>query len=209
MKNYQAVIYDIDGTILNTLDMNMYPLLQIIKEELGEVWSFEEVLHFAHYPGMKVMEELQVANPVATYQRWVDYVNQYPTGASLFTGMETVFEEFAKGKVRQAVVSAKNYQQYEIDMVEKGLAQYMEIAVLAEDTTKHKPDPEPLLLCLKQLELKPEEAIYIGDALSDSQAAQAVGMDFGFAKWGSLLTEVPENNFIFDEPKDLLLLMKS
>lgn len=36
MNKYKAIIYDIDGTILNMLNMNMYPLLQIIKEEAGE-----------------------------------------------------------------------------------------------------------------------------------------------------------------------------
>ncbi len=60
MNKYKAIIYDIDGTILNTLNMNMYPLLQIIKEETGETWSFNQVLKFAAYPGMKVMEELKV-----------------------------------------------------------------------------------------------------------------------------------------------------
>ena len=34
MKKYKAVIYDIDGTVLNTFNMNMYPLMRIIKEEL-------------------------------------------------------------------------------------------------------------------------------------------------------------------------------
>ena len=36
MKKYKAVIYDIDGTVLNTLNMNMYPLMRIIKEDLNE-----------------------------------------------------------------------------------------------------------------------------------------------------------------------------
>ena len=36
MNKYKAIIYDVDGTILNTLDMNMYPLLRIIEEETGE-----------------------------------------------------------------------------------------------------------------------------------------------------------------------------
>ena len=39
MKKYKAIIYDIDGTVLNTLNMNMYPLIQIIKEETGEEWT--------------------------------------------------------------------------------------------------------------------------------------------------------------------------
>ena len=34
MKKYEAIIYDIDGTLLNTLNMNMYPLMKIIKEEI-------------------------------------------------------------------------------------------------------------------------------------------------------------------------------
>lgn len=59
-EKYEAIIYDIDGTLLNTLNMNMYPLMKIIKEETGEDWTFEQVLKFAAYPGMKVMEELGV-----------------------------------------------------------------------------------------------------------------------------------------------------
>ena len=75
MKKYEAIIYDIDGTLLNTLNMNMYPLMKIIKEETGEDWTFEQVLKFAAYPGMKVMEELGVKDQEKTYARWVQYVN--------------------------------------------------------------------------------------------------------------------------------------
>ena len=89
MNKYNAIIYDIDGTILNTLNMNMYPLLQIIKEETGETWSFDQVLKFAAYPGMKVMEELKIKNPEATYARWVKYVNAYEEGATLYLQKHT------------------------------------------------------------------------------------------------------------------------
>ena len=46
MKKYKAIIYDLDGTVLNTINMNMYPLIKIIKEETGEDWTFEQVLKF-------------------------------------------------------------------------------------------------------------------------------------------------------------------
>lgn len=39
---YEAIVYDIDGTLLNTVDMNMYPLIQVIYEELGIVKTFDE-----------------------------------------------------------------------------------------------------------------------------------------------------------------------
>ena len=200
MKKYKAIIYDIDGTVLNTLNMNMYPLIKIIKEETGEDWTFEDVLKFAPYPGMKVMEELQVKDKEKTYARWVQYVNEYEEGATLYDGFEDVFKAF-DGKIIQAVVSAKTTKQYQIDFVDKGLDQYMQVAILADDTDKHKPDPEPLFECLKRINVKPSEAIYIGDALSDYLASQNAHMDFGYAKWGSVSSKgIDEPTYIFEKP---------
>ena len=206
-KKYKAIIYDIDGTVLNTLNMNMYPLIKIIKEETGEDWTFEDVLKFAPYPGMKVMEELQVKDKEKTYARWVQYVNEYEEGATLYDGFEDVFKAF-DGKIIQAVVSAKTTKQYQIDFVDKGLDQYMQVAILADDTDKHKPDPEPLFECLKRINVKPSEAIYIGDALSDYLASQNAHMDFGYAKWGSVSSKgIDEPTYIFETPLELLKLL--
>ena len=179
MKKYKAIIYDIDGTLLDTLKMNMYPLMKIIKEETGEDWTFEQVLKFAAYPGMKVMEELGVKDQEKTYARWVQYVNDYEDGATLFEGFEEVLETFKNKKIKQAIVSSKLREQYEIDIVSKGIDQYMEAVILQDDTTFHKPHPEPLLKCIEKLNLKPEEVIYIGDAHSDYEASKNAHIDFG------------------------------
>lgn len=208
MKKYKAVIYDIDGTILNTLNMNMYPLIQIIKEETGEDWSFERVLKFAAYPGMKVMEELQFKDKEAVYARWVKYVNEYEEGAALYEGIENVLKQFHSANITQAVVSAKTREQYEIDVVSKGIDQYMSAEILADDTKKHKPSPEPLLECIKRLSLKADDAIYIGDALSDYEASKNAQIDFGYAKWGSTSSAgIISPEYSFEKPCDLLKLM--
>lgn len=208
MKKYKAIIYDIDGTVLNTLNMNMYPLIQIIKEETGEEWTFEQVLKFAAYPGMKVMQELGVKDQEKTYARWVKYVNEYEEGATLYDGFMEVFKAFQDNHIIQAVVSAKTAKQYEIDFVDKGLDKFMDVAILADDTTKHKPNPEPLLECIKRLNIEVSEAIYIGDALSDYQASRNAGMDFGYAKWGSVSSEgIDHPDYTFETPLDLLKLI--
>ena len=207
MKKYKAIIYDLDGTVLNTINMNMYPLIKIIKEETGEDWTFEQVLKFLPYPGMKVMEELQVADKEKAYARWVKYVNEYEEGASLYPGFEEIFEAF-DGSIIQAVASAKTTAQYQIDFVAKGLDKYMKTAVLANDTVKHKPDPEPLLECLKRLSLQPEDVIYIGHAHSDYLASKNAGIDFGYAKWGSVSAKgIDKPDHVFEKPLDLLKLL--
>lgn len=202
---YRAVIYDIDGTVLNTLNMNMYPLMRIIEEETGEAWTFEQVLRFASWPGMKVMEALGVADPEGTYARWVRYVNEYEEGATLYEGFDEVFAELSARGVTQAVVPAKTRAQYEIDVVSKGIDRYMETAVLADDTDRHKPDPTPLLICLERLGVEPAEAIYIGDARSDYEAARNAHMAFGYATWGSTSSEgIEEPDVVLDAPQDIL-----
>ena len=60
------------------------------------------------------------------------------------------------------------------------LKSYFKADVAYEDTKKHKPFPEPLILAAKKLKVKPEETVYIGDSESDMKAAKAAGMKFVF-----------------------------
>lgn len=208
MKTYQAVLYDIDGTLLNTVHMNLYPLLRIIREELGEERKLEDVLKYMAYPGMKTLEELGVKDPERVYQRWVRYVNEYQEGATLYPGIVETLEGLKARGVRQAVVSSKNRAQYQIDMVGNGLDVYMETAVLVEDTTRHKPHPDPLLECLDRLGLAPHQVLYVGDTRSDSLAAQAAGVDFAYGTWGSVEQQPVEHAaYVLDRPQQLMELV--
>lgn len=209
MKTYRAIVYDIDGTLLNTRDMNLYPLLRIIQEELGQVWTLEQVLKYAAYSGMQVMAELGVRDPEGVYARWVRYVNEYPEPASVFPGLEAVLPVLHRAGVIQAIASSKRRAQFAIDMAGKNILPYVAEAVLEEDTTLHKPDPAPLLLCLERLGVKPEEAIYIGDTASDCLAAKRAGMDFGYAQWGGIPGQTVElADWILEKPEDLLRFLK-
>ena len=69
MKKYKAIIYDIDGTILDTLEMNIVPLMKIIEEETGKKVAYEELLKYAGAPGLKTMADLKIKNIEKTYAR--------------------------------------------------------------------------------------------------------------------------------------------
>ena len=71
MKKYKAIIYDIDGTILDTLEMNIVPLMRIIEEETGRKVAYEELLKYAGAPGLKTMADLKIKDIEKTYARWV------------------------------------------------------------------------------------------------------------------------------------------
>lgn len=200
---YKAILYDIDGTLLDTFDMNMYPLMQIIREELGQEWTLEQVRPFYAQPGLKTIAELGIRDVDTVYARWVAYVNAYETGAVPYPGMVDALTRIREAGIRQAVVSSKMRRQYEIDMGRYGMDAYMETAVLAEDTESHKPDPAPILECLNRMNLRPEEVIYIGDTLPDLQAARNAGVAFGLAGWGTTLTEEFSGIYRFETPAEL------
>ena len=209
MRKYKAIIYDIDGTLLNTVDQNMYTLIRIIKEELGEDRTFEEVVHFTAYPGLKIIEKLGIRDVEGVYARWVRYVNEYGKAAEPYDGILELLEGARALGIQQAIVSSKRRRQYGIDMVSRGYDKYMETAVLCEDTEKHKPDPEPLLVCLARLGVKPEEAIYVGDANTDMLAARNAGMAFAYAAWGSYFpVERHEPDCFAQHPLELLEFLK-
>lgn len=210
MKSYKAILYDLDGTLINTLDMNMYPLIRIIEEELGEAWTFQQVLRFSSQPGMKTMEELGIRDKEATYARWVRYVNEYEPGAIPFDGIHGILQAIQDAGIRQAAVTSKMSDQYEIDVVGNGLAGFLETAVLADHTLLHKPHPDPIRECLRRMNLSPEEVLYVGDAITDLQAAHSAGVDFGFAAWGAVFEDGMEQaRYRFQRPEDLLILLGS
>ena len=205
MSNYKAIIYDIDGTLLNTVDQNMYPLIRIIKEELGEDWTYEQVVPFTAYPGMKTMELLGIQDKETVYARWVRYVNEYGPGAKPYDGIPELLDAAERLGIRQGIASSKRRRQYGIDMGRLGYDVRMDAAVLCEDTEKHKPDPEPLLLCLEKLGVEPKDALYLGDARTDMLAARAAGMAFAYASWGSFFPmEHSEPDYYLEHPTELI-----
>jgi HAD superfamily hydrolase (TIGR01549 family) len=202
MKKYKAIIYDLDNTLLDTLKMNMIPLQKIIKEEKGIVMSYQEVLKFASYPGMKVMEELNIKDKERTYKRWVQYVNRQE--AKIFDGVEDILKSVEDKGILQAVVTSKLKDQYQKDFVEKGLDKYMSVVILGEDTTLHKPHPEPLHKCIEALHFQKDEVIYIGDAYSDQLACKNADIDFAFASWSAV--KKLDAKIVLDEVNDILKL---
>lgn len=208
LKNYKCIIFDLDGTMLDTEKMNLIPLQRLIKEELGKFIEYEDLLKYRSYTGKKTLELLGFKDIEASYPKWVRYVNEYEEGAKLYEGFHQVIKDLDENNILCAISSSKMKKQYEIDFLKTGLQNYMKAVVLAEDTQNHKPHPEPLLKAAEILGVKPKEAIYIGDTYSDYKATKAAGMDFGLAVWGAADIEGIEADYIFYEPKDILKLIK-
>ncbi|MGL4849286.1 MAG: HAD family hydrolase, partial [Clostridium sp.] len=182
---YKCIIFDLDGTILDTEEMNLVPLQRLIKEELNMDVSYESLLKYRAYAGEKTLSLLGFKDIEKSYPKWVKYVNEYEHGAKLYDGFKEVIEKLHEKGIVLCIASSKTREQYKIDFEKTDLHKYMTNVVLAEDTENHKPHPEPLLKAVENLNINPNESIYVGDTLADFKASNLAGMDFALAVWGA------------------------
>jgi pyrophosphatase PpaX len=87
---------------------------------------------------------------------------------------------------RLGIVTAKRRATVELAFAKIPIAHLFETVVGGDETERHKPDPEPLLLALERLGARPEEAAYVGDAPFDVQAAKAAAVFAIGVTWGGI-----------------------
>ena len=207
MKKYKCIIFDLDGTILDTEKMNMIPLQRLIKEELSIDIKYEDLLKYRAYAGKTTLKMLGFKDIEASYSKWVKYVNEYEDGAKLYEGFDEVIKGLDENGILCGIASSKMKSQYEIDFLKTGLQSYMKSVILAEDTENHKPHPEPLLKAIEILNIEPKDAMYVGDTFADYKSTKAAGMDFGLAVWGATDLDGIKADHYLNTPKDILKVL--
>jgi len=73
-----------------------------------------------------------------------------------------------------------------------GLSGFFSSVVGGDSTSARKPDPEPVLACLRELVTEPASSLMIGDSVHDVHAARAAGVTIGVVPWGYRSTPVEE-----------------
>ena len=172
----KTVLFDVDGTILDTEFVMIKSLQKTLKEEKNLDVPEENLEYILGIPGKKAIERYSSSGEEVDklHACWSENVKQYSHLATLFPQVE---ESLTKLK--------ENEIQMENEFEHFGLSKLFDISVTASDTAKHKPNPEPILYALNKLGSLPEESIYIGDSIYDMHSSQSAGAKFALAKWGA------------------------
>jgi phosphoglycolate phosphatase len=96
----------------------------------------------------------------------------------LYTGVCEVVRGLASSGLVLGIVSTKfRYRIWQI-LDRYALTTPFAVIVGGEDVTQHKPDPEGMRLFLSKTSVKPDQAVLIGDSLTDAETARRSGVDF-------------------------------
>jgi phosphoglycolate phosphatase len=187
----RAVLFDLDGTLLDTaLDM-AEALNRLRAEENLPALPFDtvrcQVSHGGHALVRLGFGVLPPADHEVMWRRLLDiYRRQLAKHTCLFDGGDAMLTELERRGLSWGIVTNKPGWLTEPLLVEFRLNTRAR-AVVSGDTLAHrKPHPLPLLHAAATLGVEPAACVYVGDAERDMQAAQAAGMFALVAGYGYL-----------------------
>ncbi|MFT5875043.1 MAG: HAD superfamily hydrolase (TIGR01549 family) [Clostridium sp.] len=205
---YNYIIFDVDGTLLDTEIAVLSSLQKLVSEELNNNYSFEELRFALGIPGEVALNKLGITNILECSEKWNVYLKEYFHHVKIFDDIKESLIKLNEMGVSIGIVTSKTKEEFLNDFVPFGLSNYFKLVVCADDTEKHKPNPEPLLKFIELSEIDKSETIYIGDTKYDLDCALGAGIDFALALWGAKSSLGIDANYILENPKQILELVK-
>ena len=204
---YKAVLFDLDGTLLNSVP--------VILKTAKEVFLAMGIPHDASELRNTIGIPLRVQAKMFAGERSHEFIELYRTfyrghlgeDSHLFPHTLDMLNALKSDGYSTALVTSKSARSAIGAIEATGMTGKFDVIVTADDVGHPKPSAEPILKALKALELRPEEAIYVGDSMFDVDAAQRAAVTMVAVSWGArskedLLLECPER--VFDSWQEFL-----
>ena len=214
-RKYKGVIFDLDGTLLNTLEDLMDSVNYGLKKYGMPERSLEEIRRFVgngaqRLVSLAVVEGTPTAEQekilAAFQERYAVHCNDK---TDLYPGIRELLRELKKREFPMAIVS--NKPQRGVDALHRIYFQdCLSTAIGARDGIRRKPSPDRVYEGLRCLGLKKEEAVFVGDSEVDIATARAAEMDCITVSWGFRTREEQEKAgavVFVDRPEEIISLL--
>lgn len=192
LKNfpYEAILFDLDGTLVDTAPDLALALNTLLKEEGEEEIPFSMIRPYVSY-GSPALIKLGFGEdiPKDYYDelrvRFLTiYENNIHVYSGLFNGMNMLLDRFDEHGYPWGIVTNKPGYLTDKLLLSLDLFDRASCIVSGDTLTVKKPDPEPMYLAASECGCEPEKCAYIGDALRDIEAGRNAGMDSFAAAYG-------------------------
>lgn len=207
---FKNLIFDIDGTLLNTKEVGMRALQKALYDDFLIEQTLAELEFAFSGTALQVYEKYHI--PLDRQDAFAQHVleNSEIMAPSIdpFPGIEDLLQQLQQQAINLAIVTSENHFELEAIFGKKTIAHYFQHFVTADDVRQPKPDPEPTVQALQILGARPSETLFIGDSRSDIASAHQAQVAFGLAGWGAN----PQDNFDdadyqFAHPQEVLSIL--
>lgn len=217
LSNINTVLFDLDGTLIDTAP-DMAGALDILCDEENQVrLPFSDVRPVVSDGSVALVklafgDALETATLERLKLRYLEiYQDNLAVHSQLFGEMGNLLKELEAKNIKWGVVTNKPGWLTEPLMESLDLHHRAACIVSSDSTEKRKPHPEPMYYACKLANSLPEECVYVGDARRDIEAGHNAGMKTIIAEYGYIGSE--ENtldwqaDYSIQSPSQLLALL--
>ena len=186
---YQAVLFDMDGTVLDTLDdlcdsinhsLAEFSLPQVSREHVRQCLGNGAAFLVSHSIPAGSSPELE-ANVLAFYKPWYDAHCLIKTAP--YEGILPMMQSLKEHGLRLAIISNKPDRAVQ-ELSDAFFPGLLELSVGESPSVRRKPAPDTVLTAASQIGLSVDQCVYVGDSEVDLQTARNAGMDCISVTWG-------------------------
>ena len=191
---YEAVVFDLDGTLLDTLPSVYQCFGDAVKPFLGKRPSNKEIQDrfgpadhriVADWVGPEHAQEA-VEILYKAYDSALDTMLVFP-------GIQALLEALQERGIPLGLFTGRGRASTDWLLKERVLGGFFQATVSGDEVSSPKPSPEGLLQVLDQLGVSPGNAVYVGDSILDFRAAAQAPTDFIGVTWGTQVTRALED----------------
>ena len=218
MAGFEPVIFDLDGTVVDTVELIRDSFRHATRTVLGVDLPDRQIMAGVGQPLMAQMVALSPEHAQDLYDVYREYNHRrHDELIRPYKGMQAALEELRAAGRHLGIVTSKSADVTQMAFDAVGVGHLFDVVITAGDTSEHKPAPAPVRLCLERfaaagLPADPAAAIYIGDSPVDIAAGTAAGTATAAVTWGifsldDLLVARPDH--VLHTPRDIVRLCLS
>ncbi|MFP5083062.1 HAD family hydrolase [Acinetobacter pittii] len=182
LKEYQAIIFDMDGTLVDSFSFFLGALNQLAKKHKFKSVELHEVEQYKHLSPKEIMKEMKVSRWKLPWiaKDFIRLMKERDQEVYMFEGMRDHLIELHKRGYTLAIITSNSKENCQSILGKELCELFSHIDGGSSIFGKAK----RIKRVLNILNLNKEQAIYVGDQTTDGEAAHKAGIDFAAVGWG-------------------------
>ncbi|EOT2957825.1 pyrophosphatase PpaX [Clostridium perfringens] len=209
----KAVLFDLDGTLINTNDLILKSFKHTFKTMLDLEPTEEEITMNYGRPLQEIFksyDENRIEEMINCYRKI--NLELHDDECKEFADVDLMLQTLKNKEIKIGVVTSKKSDMAERGAKLMGIFKYFDTFITPEVTIKHKPEGEPVLKACENLGVSPSEALMVGDSPYDILAGKNAGAKTCGVKYTALPIEKLQESkpdFYVDKPLEILELVEN